>query len=53
MYSSLHLRTARSGRYPEFGGYPLLGGINVQYKGQKYPVPELASAIGGSTVVQT
>ena len=54
MYSSLRLRTARSGRYLEFGGRPLLeGGVNVQYEGQKTPVPELAfailskSAIGG------
>ena len=49
MYSSLRLQTARSSRYPEFGGRPLLGGggINVQYEGQKPPMPELASAIGG------
>ena len=60
MYSSLRLRTARSGRYPEFGGRPVLGDVNVQYEGKKTPVPELSaiwsestiggSAIGGSTV---
>ena len=64
MYSSLCLWAARSGLYPEFGGRPLLGGgVNVQYEGQKTPVPELASAIwsesaiggsaiGGSTVYE-
>ena len=61
MYSSLRLGTAWSGRYPEFRGRPLEGGVNVQYEGQKTPVRELASAIwsesaiggsaiGGSTV---
>ena len=50
MYSNLRLQTARSGRYPEFGGCPLLGGgrgggVNVQHEGQKTPVPELASTI--------
>ena len=56
MYSTLRLWTAWSGRYPDFGSRPLLGGVNVQYEGQKTPVPELASAIwsesatGGSTI---
>ena len=53
MYSSLHLRMARSGRYPEFGGRPLLGGgVNVQYEGRKTPVPELASAIWSESAIE-
>ena len=53
MYSSLRLRTAQSGRYPEFGGRLLLGGggINVQYEGKKSPVPELASAIWSESAI--
>ena len=59
MYSSLHLRTAWSGHYPEFGGRSLLGGGALMYsmKGktipcQSYGVNPLlgGSAIGGSTV---
>ena len=45
MYGSLRLRTARSGRYPEFGGRLLLGGVNAQCEGKKTSVPELAFAI--------
>ena len=51
MYSSLRLRTTWSGRYPEFGGHLLLGGVNVQYEGQKSSVPELASAIWSESAI--
>ena len=53
MYSSLRLRTARSGHYPEFGGHPILGGgVNVQYEGQKTPVPEFASTIWSESAIR-
>ena len=52
MYCSLRLQTARSGRYPEFGGRPLLGGgVNVQCEGKNTPVPELASAIWSESAI--
>ena len=52
MYSSLRLRTARSGRYQEFGGRPATGvALMYSMKGKKTPVPELASAIWSEFVI--